>query len=98
MKKRITGLLKPFAYLLIGNKLSPEKYVDQIAPSPLLVIHAKDDPVVSYRHAEKLIKKANEPKELWTLDNGGHTAALGPHAQTCAPVLHRKFMAWVNAH
>lgn len=91
-----TGLLKPFAYLLIGNDLSPEKYIGNMAPTPLLIIHGTHDQVASYKNAEKLFMAANEPKQLWTVDQGTHTSALGPSRKTYAPKLHRQFVQWVS--
>lgn len=90
------GLLKPFAFCLIGNKLSPEKYMANIAPIPLLIIHGTRDPVAQYKHAERLFKKAAEPKQLWTVEGGGHTSALGTDRQTYAPRLHARFVEWVS--
>ena len=93
--ERVTWL-KPFAYFLIGNKLSPKKYVGDISPTPLLIIHGTNDEVVSYKHARKLFKKAKEPKQLWTVEGGGHIAALGSHLDEIAPRLHARFVEWVN--
>lgn len=31
--------LKPLAFFMIGNKLSPKRHVDGISPTPLLIIH-----------------------------------------------------------
>lgn len=90
------GLLKPFAYLLIGNKWSPEKYISNIAPTSVLIIHGTLDPVASYKHAEKLYAAAGEPKQLWTVEGGGHTSALGPSRKTYAPRLHERFIQWVS--
>lgn len=90
------GLLKPLAYLLISNKLSPEQYIGNIAPTPVLIIHGTSDPVASYKNAEKLYAAAKEPKQLWTVDQGGHTSALGPSRKTYAPKLHALFVQWVS--
>jgi len=89
-------LLKPFAYFLIGNKLSPKKHVGDISPTPLLIIHGTNDEVVSYKHARKLFEKAKEPKQLWTIEKGGHIAALGSHLEEITPRLHAQFVEWVN--
>ena len=94
--ERVTWL-KPFAYFLIGNKLSPKKYVGDISPTPLLIIHGTNDEVVSYKHAKKLFKKAKEPKQLWTVEEGSHIAALGSHLEEIAPRLHAQFVEWVNS-
>lgn len=91
------GILKPFAYLLIGNKHSPKKVVKNIAPIPLVLIHGTDDPVVPYKHAKILFREAREPKTLWTLEGGQHTEALGRFGQDIAPRLHQLFKTWVEA-
>lgn len=90
------GILKPFAYLLIGNKYSPKKVVKNISPTPLVIIHGTHDPVVPYKHAEILFKKAREPKNLWTIEGGQHTEALGRFRQEVAPRLHQLFKSWVE--
>ncbi len=89
--------LKPVAFFVIGNKLSPKRHVDDIAPTPLLIIHGTDDETVSYKHAKRLFKKANEPKMLWTIDHGRHIDALGSRGQEMAPRLHAQFTKWVGA-
>jgi fermentation-respiration switch protein FrsA (DUF1100 family) len=91
------GLLKPFAWLLIGNKHSPKKVVQNISPIPLVLIHGTADQVVPYKHAQKLLETAKEPKALWTIKNGRHTEALGRYKQQFAPRLHKLFLSWVNA-
>jgi uncharacterized protein len=91
-----TFLLKPLAALLIGNKLSPKDTVQNIAPVPLLIIHGTDDPVVPYRHAPLLFGKAGEPKELWTVQGGQHTDALGSYQAEFVPKLLARFKKWVG--
>lgn len=91
-----TTLLKPFAYCLIGNKLSPEKYIGNIAPIPLVIIHGTADRVVPYKHALRLYRKAGEPKQLWTIKGGGHISALGPNRAIYIPKLYALFVHWVS--
>lgn len=91
-----TTLLKPFAALLIGNKLSPENTVQNIAPVPLLLIHGTADRVVPYKHAQMLFEKAGNPKNLWTISNGRHTEALGTHRAEVVPKLLAVFTKWVG--
>lgn len=90
------GWLKPLAFCLIGNKLSPDRYVVNIAPIPLLIIHGTRDPIAPYKHAQRLYENAGEPKQLWTIENGGHTPALGPERMMYAPRLHATFVEWVS--
>ena len=91
------GWLKPLAYLLIGNELSPKKYVDAISPTPLLIMHGTDDVVVPYKHAKKLFKEAHKSKTLWTLDGGQHIDALSERKEEMIPRLQSLFIEWVSA-
>jgi len=88
--------LKPVAFFMIGNKLSPKKYVGNLSPTPLLIIHGTNDEVVPYKHAERLFKKANEPKTLWTIKDGQHIDALDRYEKEMEPRLHAQFIEWVN--
>jgi len=62
--------------LLVGNEYSAGKYVAALSPIPLLMIHGTADQVVSYKNAERLFEAAREPKQLITIEGGGHTDAL----------------------
>ena len=66
----------PLSLILIGDNLSPADYVAKIAPIPLLLIHCTEDEVIPYRHAELLLERAKEPKSLWRIEGGSHTAAF----------------------
>ena len=90
------GILKPFAYLAMGNKFSPRNVVQNISPIPLLIIHGTQDQVVSYKHATLLYNEAREPKTLWTIEKGRHTEALGQYRQEIMPKLLTLFKAWVD--
>ncbi|WP_197477202.1 alpha/beta hydrolase, partial [Alcanivorax sp. HI0044] len=52
--------------------LDPEERVAHIAPTPLLVMHSEDDPVIPYAHGERLYAAATQPKTFQKL-RGGHT-------------------------
>ena len=76
----LLGLLKwPLSFLVIGNSHSPGAVIENIAPTPLLLIHGTADGVVPYRHAKALLDKAQNPKELWTIEGGQHTDAFVSH-------------------
>jgi hypothetical protein len=89
-------LIKPLAALMISGKYSPKNTVQNIAPTPLLLIHGTADRVVPYKHAQTLLEKAGEPKELWTIPNGEHTDALGPCRAEFEPKLLTVFKKWVG--
>ncbi|MCM8772350.1 MAG: alpha/beta fold hydrolase [Candidatus Omnitrophica bacterium] len=50
---------------------SPENFIDKVK-CPILIIHSKNDEFVPFSHAERLYKKANQPKELYIVE-GPHT-------------------------
>lgn len=66
----------PLSYLLISDGLSPEQHIASLAPTPLLIVHGTADSVIPYHHGKRLFELAGEPKQLWTVDGGGHTSAF----------------------
>ena len=66
----------PLSLLLIRDTYSPDEWVDQLAPIPVLFIHGTEDPVVAYYHSEILYQTAKEPKFFWTIEGGAHTQAF----------------------
>jgi uncharacterized protein len=66
----------PLSHLLIGNSLSPDAVIANIAPIPLLIIHGTSDRVVPFAHGKRLFELAREPKQLWTIEGGDHTEAF----------------------
>jgi len=58
---------------LNGFKLvKPVKYVANITPRPLLLVHGSQDEVVDATHAHTLYEKAGAPKQLIIVDGAGH--------------------------
>jgi uncharacterized protein len=49
--------------------------VERLGDKPLLLIHAKGDEQVPYRHSEELYERAAEPKRLLLLEGGDHRSA-----------------------
>ena len=68
-------LLWPLRWLVVpgmpGADLDPESRIAGLAPTPLLVMHSEDDPVIPYQHGKRLFAAANEPKQFQRL-RGGH--------------------------
>ena len=54
------------------NLISPIKYVADLAPRPLLLVHSSRDETVAVSHAHELYDKAREPKELSIIDSADH--------------------------
>lgn len=67
----------------INNNYSPVAVVGKISPVPLLIIHSRMDPVIPYRHGQRLFEHADQPKTLWLTARGEHisTATRGPGRQ-----------------
>jgi len=64
------------AGLLMRDHYSAKNYIAAISPIPLLIIHGTADQVVPYSHAVRLFDAAREPKQLLTVNGGGHIEAM----------------------
>jgi fermentation-respiration switch protein FrsA (DUF1100 family) len=65
----------PFQYplsLMFNDDYSPIKWIKQVAPVPVLIIHGEQDPVVPQHHGRLLYDAATEPKEFWQTAPRGH--------------------------
>ena len=59
---------------------SPERVVSQVAPRPMLVLHAEGDDIVPVRHARRIFAAAQEPKTLHIFPGSGHVQARVDYA------------------
>ncbi|MCX7769543.1 MAG: alpha/beta hydrolase [Proteobacteria bacterium] len=58
---------KIFGYpliFLINDDYSPERFIDKISPTPVLILHGDEDDIVPAYHGDLLFKIAKDPKEL----------------------------------
>jgi alpha/beta superfamily hydrolase len=62
------------------NIISPIKWVADISPRPLYLIHGDKDELVSVDHANRLYKQARDPKEMNVIPGAGHQLRLEEHA------------------
>jgi fermentation-respiration switch protein FrsA (DUF1100 family) len=69
----ITWPFQWIGWLVMSDKWAPTGYIEKLSPIPLLQIHGKKDPVVSFELGEALFAEAKEPKEFWAIENGHHT-------------------------
>lgn len=60
----------------LSTDYDPKDYIAQIAPRPILVIVSGQDRICFPQLGRELFGAAAEPKELWNIDNVGHTGAL----------------------
>lgn len=83
----------PGAGLLMDNQYSANRFVDKIAPIPLLFIHGKQDQIVPYEQGQRLFEAAHEPKQLITIENGLHISAFsGSHGHQYEDMVDAFFM------
>ncbi len=52
--------------------ISPIKYIAEIAPRPILLVHGSQDETVEVSHAYGLYHQAKEPKQMAIVDGAGH--------------------------
>jgi len=62
----------PISFFSVTNSYSPDEFIDQVSPIPILLIHCTQDSFVSYHHSEWLYEKAKEPKYLWIISGCSH--------------------------
>jgi uncharacterized protein len=53
-------------------EIDPVRWIDRIAPRPLLLIYGDRDPYVSKSEIDQLVDRANEPKEIWRVAEAAH--------------------------
>lgn len=68
-------LIKFWAELDLGisiDEIDAKKWIPNISPRPILLIHSLDDEVISAGSGELLFNAAREPKQLWLESGVGH--------------------------
>ena len=55
------------------DEINPEKYIAQISPRPVYIMHGTADKTVGFQHGQRLFDAAKEPKQFWRVENGEHT-------------------------
>ena len=58
---------------LDSDEINPEKYIGQISPRPVYIMHGTADQTVDFSHGQRLFSAANEPKLFWQAQGGRHT-------------------------
>jgi hypothetical protein len=78
-KMSMLWLTWPFQYpfsFFFNDDYSPVKWIGQISPVPLLIIHGQQDPVVPLHHGQILYNAASDPKEFRITMSEGHISSL----------------------
>lgn len=58
---------------LDSDEINPEKYIAQISPRPVYIMHGTADQTVDFSHGQRLFAAAKEPKLFWQAQGGRHT-------------------------
>jgi len=55
------------------DETNAERYISQISPRPIYIMHGTADQTVNFSHGQRLYAAAKEPKLFWQAQGGGHT-------------------------
>jgi hypothetical protein len=83
----------PFQYPLswtVNDDYSAEKWIGQVSPMPVLILHGLDDRVVPSHHGTMLSQAVRQPKELWLTTRSGHVQSFGDEA------VRKKFLDYLS--
>ncbi len=78
-KVSLCCLTRPFQYplsFLVSDTYSPVKWIKNVSPVPVLIIHGEADRVVPMHHGRILYDAAHQPKEFWETVEPGHTRSF----------------------
>lgn len=77
LKEDISDLNKK---VKIGNiflsKQAPIDVIDKISPTPILLLHGKEDWVIDVSHSQQLYEKAKQPKKLIIFEKAAHAERI----------------------
>ena len=79
-------------YRIKLHRINPSKSIQNIT-KPIFLIHAKDDPTISFKAFERLKKVGRCICKTWTPDTGGHTALF----KTCPKIYSEKCNSFLNS-
>lgn len=58
------------------SKVSPVKVIKSISPTPILLIHSKDDTTISIKNSYELLGASGENTTLWETENVDHVGSF----------------------
>ena len=61
---------------LVSDQLSPAQLIERISPTPLLIIHGRNDEIVPFSQGIKLYEAAKQPKTMFDVKSGKHGDSL----------------------
>ncbi len=79
----------PLSYL-VGDSYSPVRWIRDVAPVPVLILHGRNDPVVPEHHGRLLYEAALQPKDFWETKDAGHVMSFADEE------IRKKFVDYLN--
>lgn len=83
--------LSPEGWLSDFRRINPLRCAADIAPRPLLLVHAREDKVVPVINAQKLYDKAGDPKQMVIMDGDEHRLRRNDAAMAAV-------ISWLRKH
>lgn len=68
----------PGTGMLMSDDYSAQRFIANISPIPLVLIHGTEDKVIAIKHSEQLLALARPPKQLIVVPGGEHIQAFAP--------------------
>lgn len=62
------------------EEVSPIRWIEQVSPRPLLLIHGTSDELIPAEDARRLFDRAGQPREIVYIPEGGHRLRTDPRA------------------
>ncbi len=81
----------------VSRGCDPIDYVARVAPTPLFLMHGKQDRICPWEMSQDLYDRAGEPKALWLIPEANHYQALAEMADLARPKLLGFFDACASA-
>ena len=79
LARPLLKVLSFYAWLEIGSRIediAPRRYISQIAPRPLLLLHGTNDGLIAPQQAKWNFAAAREPKQLHWMQGANHCGGL----------------------
>ena len=74
--------------------IMPEKSVQQLVDTPILVIHGMKDDIISFKDSEAIFESAPEPKKFWLVPGSEH----GNASEIAGPEYKDRVVGFFNQH
>lgn len=86
----LTWIVQPLVPLLVTDRYSPDHWIKDVSPVPLLVMHGENDRIVPIHHGQSIYENAGAPKEFWKTSSAGHISSFND------PAIRRKFLQYLS--